>query len=219
MRSFDRVVFMPAAEQTSTPGRYREAASTLARDTALDALRELLHERNWRNVTMSHIAKAAGLSRQSLYNEFGSRRGVAQGYAIRLTDIFVDLCETALYEHPDDAGAALRQGFSSFFQLSALDPLVRSLHGGDAPEDLLRLITTDNAVLIERAGDRLANTFQRGWVGASPRQADVISRAIVRLALSYIPEPPHDIAAAADDFALLLTPFVDSITAGRSVEH
>ncbi len=215
MRSFDRVVFMPAAEQTSTPGRYREAASTLARDTALDALRELLHERNWRNVTMSHIAKAAGLSRQSLYNEFGSRRGVAQGYAIRLTDIFVDLCETALYEHPDDAGAALRQGFSSFFQLSALDPLVRSLHGGDAPEDLLRLITTDSAVLIERAGDRLANTFQRGWVGASPRQADVISRAIVRLALSYIPEPPHDIAAAADDFALLLTPFVDSITSGR----
>src|SRR3546814_19627511 len=78
MRSFDRVVFMPAAEQTSTPGRYREAASTLARDTALDALRELLNERNWRNVTMSHIAKAAGLSRQSLYNEFGSRRGVAQ---------------------------------------------------------------------------------------------------------------------------------------------
>ncbi|MBY4127428.1 TetR/AcrR family transcriptional regulator [Rhodococcus fascians] len=207
---------MPAAEQTPPPGRYREAASTLARDVALDALRELLQERNWRNVTMSHIAKAAGLSRQSLYNEFGSRRGVAQGYAIRLTDMFVNLCETALYEHPDDADAALRQGFSLFFQLSALDPLVRSLRGVDAPEDLLRLITTDSAVLIERAGDRLANTFERGWVGANPRQADVISRAIVRLALSYIPESPHNITAAADDFALLLTPFVDSITAGRT---
>ncbi len=48
---------MPAAEQTSTPGRYRVAASTLARDTALDALRELLHARTWRTVTMSHIAK------------------------------------------------------------------------------------------------------------------------------------------------------------------
>ncbi|MGV8873641.1 MAG: TetR/AcrR family transcriptional regulator [Rhodococcus sp. (in: high G+C Gram-positive bacteria)] len=204
---------MPAAEQTSTPGRYREAASTLARDTALDALRELLHERNWRNVTMSHIAKAAGLSRQSLYNEFGSRRGVAQGYAIRLTDMFVDLCEAALYAHPNNAHAALRQGFSMFFELSVLDPLVRSLHGDDAPEDLLRLITTDSAVLIERAGDRLATTFQRGWVGANPRQADVISRAIVRLALSYIPEPPESIDSAADDFALLLTPFVDSITA------
>ena len=202
---------MPAAEQTSTPGRYREAASTLARDTALDALRELLNERNWRNVTMSHIAKAAGLSRQSLYNEFGSRRGVAQGYAIRLTDMFVDLCDTALYAHPHDAQAALRQGFSSFFELSVLDPLVRSLHGDDAPEDLLRLITTDSDVLIERAGDRLAATFQRCWVGASPRQADVISKASVRLALSYIPEPPDDIAAAADDLALLLTPFIESI--------
>ncbi|MEW2015262.1 TetR family transcriptional regulator [Rhodococcus sp. SBT000017] len=203
---------MPAAEQTSTPGRYRVAASTLARDTALDALRELLHARTWRTVTMSHIAKAAGLSRQSLYNEFGSRRGVAQGYAIRLTDMFVDLCGSALYQHPNDARAALQQGFSAFFELSVLDPLVRSLHGDDAPEDLLRLITTDSAVLIERAGDRLAETLQHGWVGASPRHADIASKAIVRLALSYIPEPPDDIAAAADDIALLLTPFIDSIT-------
>lgn len=210
---------MTAADHPSTPSRYRAAASTLARDTALDALRELLHTRTWRTVTMSHIAKAAGLSRQSLYNEFGSRRGVAQGYAIRLTDMFVDLCEAALYAHPNDAHAALRQGFSMFFELSVLDPLVRSLHGDDAPEDLLRLITTDSAVLIDRAGDRLATTFQRGWVGASPRQADVISRAIVRLALSYIPEPPASIDSAADDFGLLLTPFVDSIIAGRSIDH
>lgn len=209
---------MTAADRSSTPSRYRAAASTLARDTALDALRELLHGRTWRTVTMSHIAKAAGLSRQSLYNEFGSRRGVAQGYAIRLTDLFVDLCDTALYAHPHDAQAALRQGFSAFFEMSVLDPLVQSLHGDDAPEDLLRLITTDSAVLIERAGDRLAATFQRGWVGASPRQADVISKAIVRLALSYIPEPPDDIAAAADDLALLLTPFIDSVTEGRSAE-
>lgn len=202
---------MTAAKGSSTPGRYRAAASTLARDTALDALNELLQQRTWRSVTMSHVATAAGMSRQSLYNEFGSRRGVAQGYAIRLTDAFVDLCDTALYEHPQDAHSALRQGFSAFLEMSGLDPLVRSLHGDDAPEDLLRLITTDSDVLIERAGERLAATFQRCWVGADARQADVVSRAIVRLALSYIPGPPDDVAATADDVALLLTPFIESI--------
>lgn len=182
------------------------------RDAVLDALAELLRERNWRTVTMNDVAAAAGLSRQSLYNEFGSRRGLAQGYATRLTDLFVSVVDAALYEHVDDAHAAFLQGFSTFFALSGRDPLVHSLHTGEAPEDLLRLITTDSDFLIDRAGDRLAETFQRGWVGASPREADVISKAIVRLALSYIPKPPADIDTAAEDLALLLSPFVASIS-------
>ncbi|MBV8216984.1 MAG: helix-turn-helix transcriptional regulator, partial [Solirubrobacterales bacterium] len=52
---------------------YRGAVRQLLRDRLLDAGRELLRDRTWAQVTMAEIAAAAGVSRQSLYNEFGTR--------------------------------------------------------------------------------------------------------------------------------------------------
>ncbi|GGG20414.1 TetR family transcriptional regulator [Rhodococcoides trifolii] len=199
---------MPAAPRSTAQSRYRTAAATLQRDTTLDAVRELLRERNWRSVTMNDVAAAAGLSRQTIYNEFGSRRGLAQGYAMRLTDSFVSVVDAALYQHVGDVGAALRQGFTTFFALSVVDPLVMSLHGPDAPDDLLRLITTDSDVLIERAGTHMSDTLQNCWVEAPKHKADIVSRAIVRLALSYVPRPPVDPEAAAGELSELLAPYL-----------
>ncbi len=206
-----RVDVMPARTRIEQPGRYRAAVATHTRDSILDALRELLLERNWRAITMTDVATAAGLSKQTLYNEFGSRRGLAQGYAIRLTDALVSVIEAALVQHENDALGALEQGFTAFFELSKSDPLVLSLHSGEPPEDLLRLITTDSDPIVDRAAQRLSETFQQCWVSASERQADIISRAVVRLALSYIPTPPARISQTANDVAQLVTPFIDAI--------
>src|SRR5690349_24634269 len=52
-------------------------------------MRELLLTRDWSSITLSDVAKAAGISRQTIYNEFGSRQGLAQGYALRLADPLV----------------------------------------------------------------------------------------------------------------------------------
>lgn len=191
--------------------RYREAATTLMHDTALDALHDLLLERAWPAVTMAAVATATGVSRQSLYNEFGSRSGLATAYAIRLTNALVAVVEAALDEHPNDAYGALAHGYSAFFHLSTADPLVVSLRQKSAPEDLLRLITVDSGILIEPAARRLSQTIQQGWVNAPADDAGIISRAIVRLALTYIPTPPPDSAAAAADLARLLSPFINSI--------
>ncbi len=54
------------------------------RDSVLDAMRDLLLTRDWSAITLSDVARAAGISRQTIYNEFGSRQGLAQGYALRL---------------------------------------------------------------------------------------------------------------------------------------
>jgi AcrR family transcriptional regulator len=206
-----KVDVMPARSRIDQPGRYRAAVATHTRDSILDALCELLLERNWRAVTMTDVAAAAGMSKQTLYNEFGSRRGLAQGYAIRLTDAFASVIEAALLEHENNALDALEQGFAAFFDLSKSDPLVLSLHSGEPPDDLLRLITTDSDPIIDRAGQRLAQTFQQCWVGASEHQADIISKVVVRLALSYIPTPPADSAQTANDVAQLVTPFIEAI--------
>jgi len=191
---------------------YPEASRLLLRESILGAVRDLLLERDWSAVTMSDVAAAVGVSRQTLYNEFGNRQGLAEGYALRLVDQFVDAVATAVYAHVGDARAALVDGFTVFFQASGADPLVGSLRSGVAKPDLLRIVTTDSAPLVERASERLAETFRRSWIQASDADAMILARGVVRVALSYISMPPTSDRDDAQELAALLSPFVDVVT-------
>lgn len=178
----------------------------LLRDSILDGMRELLLTRDWSSITLSDVARAAGISRQTIYNEFGSRQGLAQGYALRLADRLVDAVDDAIEGNVGDVYAAFLEGFRSFFTESAADPLVISLVTGEFKPDLLQLITTDSGPIITRCSERLTNTFQHSWVKCSDDDAGILARAIVRLAMSYVSMPPeadHDVAA---DLARLMTP-------------
>ncbi len=188
---------------------YAEASRLLLRDSVLDAMRELLGSRDWSAITLSDVARAAGISRQTIYNEFGSRQGLAQGYALRLADRLVDTVHAALDANVGNVYEAFLQGFRDFFAESAADPLVISLLTGVAKPDLLQLITTDSGPIISRASSRLASAFVQTWVATSDEDAGVLARAIVRLCLSYVSMPPeadHDVAA---DLARLMTPFAE----------
>lgn len=196
----------PANVAVVTRVPYAEASRALLRDSVLDAMRDLLRTRDWSSVTLSDVAGAAGISRQTIYNEFGSRQGLAQGYALRLADRLVDAVDGAIYSNVGDVYAAFLEGFRSFFTESAADPLVISLLTGVAKPDLLQIITTDSGPIITRCSVRLTETFMHSWVAASADDAGILSRAIVRLAMSYVSMPPeadHDVAA---DLARLFTP-------------
>ncbi len=196
---------------------YAEASRVLLRDSVLDAMRDLLMARDWSAITLSDVARAAGVSRQTIYNEFGSRQGLAQGYALRLADRLVDTVHAAVNANVGDIYGAFLQGFGSFFAESAADPLVISLLTGVAKPDLLQLITTDSGPLITRASTRLASAFTQTWVATSDDDAGVLARAIVRLCLSYVSMPPEaDLGAppagggdVAADLARLMAPFAE----------
>ena len=188
---------------------YAEASRVLLRDSVLDAMRDLLLTRDWSAITLSDVARVAGISRQTIYNEFGSRQGLAQGYALRLADRLVDSVHAALDANVGNFYEALLQGFRSFFSESASDPLVISLLSGVAKPDLLQLITTDSAPIINRASARLTLALTQTWVATSDEDAGVLARAIVRLALSYVPMPPEADHDVARDLARLMTPFAE----------
>jgi AcrR family transcriptional regulator len=188
---------------------YAEASRVLLRDSVLDAMRDLLLTRDWSAITLSDVARAAGISRQTIYNEFGSRQGLAQGYALRLADRLVDTVHAALDDNVGDISEAFLQGFRSFFAGSAADPLVISLLTGVAKLDLLQIITTDSAPIITRASERLTSTLTQTWVAISDEDAGVLARAIVRVALSYVSMPPEADHDVARDLARLLTPFAE----------
>ncbi|MBJ8338408.1 MULTISPECIES: TetR/AcrR family transcriptional regulator [Antrihabitans] len=192
---------------------YQEAARSLLRDSVLDSMRELLGERDWNKITLSDISKRAGVSRQTLYNEFNSRLGLTQAYALRLADQFVDHVEGAIRSNEGNVRAAIAEGLQGFFMDSASEPLILSLLSGDVKPDLLRLITLDAGPLIVHARTRLADTFQNSWIDTSRANGERLATALVRLALSYIGIPPESFVDVAADLAALFGPYVDEVSA------
>jgi AcrR family transcriptional regulator len=199
---------------TSPRVPYAEASRALLRESILDGMRELLRSKDWSSITLSDVARSAGISRQTIYNEFGSRQGLAESYALRLADRLVGAVVQAIEENVGDMHAAFLQGFRRFFTESASDPLVISLLTGAAKPDLLQIITTDSAPIITHCSARLTDAFLNSWVQTTQEDAGVLARAIVRLAMSYVSMPPeadHDVAA---DLARLMTPFAERYGSG-----
>lgn len=179
------------------------------RDGVLDAMRQELLTKDWSAITLSDVARTAGVSRQTIYNEFGSRQGLAQAYALRLATRLVDDVSRAIDAHVGDLHEAFLDGFRSFFTASAADPLVVSLLSGEAKPDLLQIITTGSGPIIAECSARLTAAITDSWVQADEVDAGVLARAIVRLAMSYVSMPPeadHDVPA---DLAGLMTPFAE----------
>src|SRR6516162_2707430 len=100
---------------------YAEASRALLRDSVLDGMRELLLSRDWSAITLADVARAAGISRQTIYNEFGSRQGLAQGYALRLADRLVDTIHEALDANVGHIYESFLQAFRRFFAEAAAD--------------------------------------------------------------------------------------------------
>ena len=188
---------------------YAEASRVLLRDSILDGMRELLQVRDWSSITLTDVARAAGISRQTIYNEFGSRQGLAQGYALRLADRLVNAVDAAITNNVGQVYEAFLEGFRAFFLESASDPLVISLLNGEAKPDLLQIITTDSGPIISRCSQRLTTTFQNSWIKATDEDAGVLARAIVRLAMSYVSMPPEADHDVARDLARLMSPFAE----------
>jgi len=189
---------------------YRGAVRQLLRDRLLDAGREQLAERTWSEVTMAEIAATAGVSRQTLYNEFGTRDEFGQALVIREGGRFLDAVEQALDEHGDDPLAALTAALERFLSIAQDDSLVRLLLADDGTAGLLPLLTTQSGPLLDWASRRLADAH---WPGVARSDLDVLADALVRLAISHVTAPRDPPARTASSVTRLLAPSIEQMIA------
>lgn len=189
---------------------YAVAAKALLRDTLLDGLRAELAERDWAEVTMAAVARAAGVSRQTLYNEFGSRDELGQAFVLREGARFLESVDAAVTAHATSPSAALEAAFEVFLVAASDDPVVRTaLRPGHDESGLLPLVTTQGRPIVEFAGDHLAATLRTTWPAVSEQDAALLAEALVRLAISYaaLPNGPESMTAAS--VTALLGPFLE----------
>lgn len=195
------------AVETRTP--YPQAARRLLRETLLAAGRDEVQQRAWSEITMAEIAAAAGVSRQTLYKEFGSRDEFAQALVIHEGERFLDQVDTAVREHLDDPRAAIGAALETFLRTAGEDPLVRILLSDDGTAGLLPLVTTQGMPVVQWATARLTATIEQGWPQAPPAKARLLAEALVRLAISHVTAPGESPEAIAKSTGELLGPFVD----------
>ena len=168
-----------AANGARTP--YPEAARNLLRETLFGAMRDELERRTWSDVTMSDVASAAGVSRQTLYKEFGSRDEFAQAFVIHVGERFLDDVDAAVREHLDDPRAAIGAALETFLRTAGEDPVVRVLLSDDGTGGMLPFVTTQGMPVVVFATARLFETIRdglaRGAAGQGPAAGRVAGAA------------------------------------------
>jgi AcrR family transcriptional regulator len=192
---------------------FRGAVRQLLRDRLLDAGRDQLGERAWAQVTMAEIAAAAGVSRQTLYNEFGTRDEFAQALVIREGSRFLDAVEEAIDENADDPLAALRAALERFLTIAREDPFVRLLLGDDGTGGMLPLLTTQSRPVVEWATGRLVGAMRAHWPRVAERDLQDLADTVVRLAISHVAAPRQTPGRTAASITRLLGPSIEQILA------
>lgn len=188
---------------------YPQAARQLLRETLFAAARDELGQRAWSEITMADVASAAGVSRQTLYKEFGSRDEFAQAFVIHEGERFLDGVEAAVREHLDDPRAAIGAALEAFLRSAGEDPLVRVLLSDDGTGGMLPFVTTQGMPVVQWATARLTAVIAEGWPDAPADKARLLAETLVRLAISHITAPIDAPETTAVRTGELLGPFVD----------
>lgn len=184
------------------------------RDRLIEAAAALTCEAGWSAVTMGKVASRAGFSRQTVYNELGSKPALGQAMVLRELDRFLAAVEEELDRH-DDLVAAIRSAAERILRMARenplLDAVLASAHGvtrGERGSDneLLPFLTTDAAPLISAAtaviAERLPVRFPD--TGLDDAEAKVAIDSVVRLVLSHVMQPGDAPSRTADGIAWIV---------------
>ncbi|MEE1666470.1 TetR/AcrR family transcriptional regulator [Streptomyces sp. WAC07094] len=127
-----------------------------ARESLLDAAYLALRRRSWSVVRMVDVAAVAGVSRQTLYNEFGSKDGLARALVRREADGYLAGAERVLAgpADPRERLLALAEWTAS---AARANPLVRAMLTGcwseRLPSPTLSAVPSTSAVPAQRRAD------------------------------------------------------------------
>ncbi|MEU4727014.1 TetR/AcrR family transcriptional regulator [Streptomyces sp. NPDC023588] len=157
-----------------------------ARESLLEAAGAALSVRPWPSVRMVDVAAAAGVSRQTLYNEFGGKAGLGRALVRREAERYLDGVDRALTA-PARTAERLAAVAEWTVRAARAYPLVRALltGGWDAGLPAAGGRTPGPGELARAVRDRAAAALMPG---EGVEQCELA----VRLALSYVIAPGEE---------------------------
>lgn len=180
------------------------------RDLLLDAAAEaVLSGAEWDRVRMADVARAAGVSRQTLYYEFGSKDALAEALAMREAERYMAGAEAAMVGHEGSPGEAVGAAAEFTLTEAASNPLVKAVLTDDSG-GLLPFLTTRSDALLAAARERCVTYLSGQWPDLPAERVLFVADAVNRLTLSHLVLPGGRPDSVAADIARL----VDSLLPG-----
>ena len=172
-------------------------------DRLVEAAVVLTTERGWAHVTMARLADAVGVSRQTVYNEIGTKPRLAEAMILGELERFLALVTVAFDSHPTDLVDAIQEAARSVLEASQDNPLLHAIvsatHGADT--ELLPLLTTHAESLLATAKAVLVSRVAPYDVALDAAKLDAAIDMVVRVVLSHVMQPSGPPDATAADVA------------------
>ena len=164
---------------------------------------ELTADVGWSRVTMAKLADRVGVSRQTVYNEIGTKSALAEAMILGELDRFLQVVGDAFDRNPADLVKAIGDASGAVLELARgntlLHAVVSATHGADT--ELLPLLTTHAESLLAAAklvvGDRVA-PYE---IGLDADKLDAAIDMVVRVVLSHVMQPTDTPEETAADIA------------------
>ena len=173
------------------------------RDALLDAAYDVALAGGWTKARMADVAAAAGVSRQTLYYEFGSKDALAEALALREAHRYMTGAQAALVGHEGTPAEAVAASTEWTLTEAAANPLLKAVLTDDAGGLLPYLTTRSEAVLVA-ARDHLASYLSRSWPQLPIDEVRLVAETVNRLTLSHLVLPGGRPDQVARDIAHLV---------------
>src|SRR3954447_25467157 len=158
------------------------------RERIVDAAVVMTTQAGWSAVTMAAIADRVGVSRQTVYNEVGTKPGLAEAMILQELERFLGVVTRAFDEHPDDLVGAIRAASAGVLELAQdnrlLHAVVSATHGADT--ELLPLLTTHSHSLLDVAKEVVTERVTPYDLGLDGPHLAVAIDVVVRVVLSHV---------------------------------
>ena len=187
-----------------------------APDPIIDAARRLAISHGWGRVRMGQVAAAAGVSRQTVYNEFATKTGLAEALAGREVERFVTDVRAHLFAHGADAHAAASAAIAHVLTEAAANPLLKAIltsARGEA-DPLLPFLTTRADVVLVTATGAIQEWALAHFPGIDAADLAFGAESVVRLVVSHIMLPLAPADQTAERLAGLAAHFIATAQAG-----
>ncbi|MEU3642380.1 TetR family transcriptional regulator [Lentzea sp. NPDC034063] len=181
------------------------AAASGRRQPIIEAAIEMTARDGWAAVTMTRLAEQVGVSRQTVYNEIGSKNSLADAMLTHELGRFLAAIGDAFDRHADDLVEAIYDAVRDVLDLARDNLLVRAIasatHGADT--ELVPLLTTQAETLLLEVKAMLAARVESYRPGLTGEQIEVLIDLMTRTVLSHVIQPTGTPAGTADGLAWL----------------
>ena len=179
--------------------------ATSTRDRIIDAAVRMTTSSGWAAVTMARLADEAGVSRQTVYNEVGSKPALAETMILEELARFLAVVEQAFDAEPEDLTRAVERAVSDVLTYARANKLLHAVvsatHGADT--ELLPLLTTNAGGLLEVAKEVVLTRVTPYAPGLEADLLEPVVDMVVRVVLSHVMQPSASPERTGADIAWL----------------